>query len=69
MLISKQLKLLEKNKYLIKSNNLPIGTGYESLYRTNVLRNRRFISRIFKQKNIKRRLVKSFLNERNICEF
>jgi len=40
----------KKINNLIKSNNLPIGTRYESLYKTNVLRNRRFLSRIFKTK-------------------
>ena len=40
----------KKISNLIKSNKLPIGTKYESLYKANILRNKRFLSRIFKTK-------------------
>ncbi len=40
----------KKISNLIKSNNLPIGTKYESLYKANILKNKRFLSRIFKTK-------------------
>jgi hypothetical protein len=34
----------------LKLNKLPIGTSYQSLYKLNILRNRKFLSRIFKKK-------------------
>jgi hypothetical protein len=34
----------------LKLNKLPIGTRYQSLYKVNILRNRNFLSRIFKTK-------------------
>ena len=37
----------KKIEKFIKSNSLPIGTKYCSLYKTNILRSRKFLSRIF----------------------
>ena len=40
----------KKIKEFIQSNNLPIGTRYANLYKTNILKSREFLSRIFPSK-------------------
>ena len=52
MRIDKDIIKTKKKKIsnFIKLNNLPIGTKYESLYKANILRNRKYLSRIFKTK-------------------
>jgi dTDP-4-amino-4,6-dideoxygalactose transaminase len=52
MRIDKNIIKTNKKKIsnFIKLNNLPIGTKYESLYKANILRNRKYLSRIFKTK-------------------
>ena len=42
----------------LKLNKLPIGTRYQSLYKVNILRNRNFLSRIFKTKKDIDRYIK-----------
>jgi hypothetical protein len=40
----------KKIENFLKLNQLPISTRYQSLYKANILRSRRFLSRIFKTK-------------------
>ena len=42
----------------LKSSQLPIATRYQSLYKANILRNRKFLSRIFKTKKDTDRYIK-----------
>lgn len=54
----------------IKSNKLPIGTKYSALYKANILKNEKFLSRIFKNKQEIRKFIKknNSLNFKNIEE-
>ena len=49
----------KKIEKFIKSNNLPIATKYQNLYKTNILKSRLFLSRIFKSNKEIDKYIKS----------